>query len=71
MLYNLIYTLCTPAFEQVQLLKPGGILVYSTCTLAPDENEGQVAYALSTYGDQVHGAVLRCYEPLREKSDRL
>ena len=30
----------------VQMLKVGGTLVYSTCTLAPEENEGQVAAAL-------------------------
>ncbi len=28
------------------LLVPGGILVYSTCTFAPEENEGTVAYLL-------------------------
>lgn len=29
------------------LLKPGGRLVYATCTLAPEENEGTVAHLLS------------------------
>ena len=29
------------------LLKPGGTLVYSTCTFAPEENEGTVSYLLS------------------------
>ncbi len=28
------------------LLKPGGVLVYSTCTLAPEENEGVVDFLL-------------------------
>jgi NOL1/NOP2/sun family putative RNA methylase len=28
----------------VRCLKPGGVLVYSTCTLAPEENEQQVAW---------------------------
>ena len=30
-------------------LKPGGTLVYSTCTLEPDENEGVVSYLLDKY----------------------
>jgi len=33
----------------VDLLKPGGILVFSTCTINPAENEEMVAYALKTY----------------------
>uniref|UniRef100_A0A8D2D5E7 NOP2/Sun RNA methyltransferase 6 n=1 Tax=Sciurus vulgaris TaxID=55149 RepID=A0A8D2D5E7_SCIVU len=33
----------------VQLLKPGGVLVYSTCTITLAENEEQVAWALTTY----------------------
>ncbi len=30
-----------------RMLKPGGTLVYSTCTLAPEENEGQVEWLLA------------------------
>ncbi|XP_004691339.1 PREDICTED: putative methyltransferase NSUN6 [Condylura cristata] len=33
----------------VQLLKPGGVLVYSTCTITLAENEEQVAWALKTF----------------------
>ncbi|XP_028726339.1 tRNA (cytosine(72)-C(5))-methyltransferase NSUN6 [Peromyscus leucopus] len=33
----------------VQLLKPGGVLVYSTCTVTLAENEEQVAWALTTF----------------------
>ncbi|XP_061442342.1 tRNA (cytosine(72)-C(5))-methyltransferase NSUN6 isoform X2 [Rhineura floridana] len=33
----------------VQLLKPGGILVYSTCTITLSENEEQVVWALETF----------------------
>ncbi|XP_067049452.1 tRNA (cytosine(72)-C(5))-methyltransferase NSUN6-like isoform X2 [Acropora muricata] len=33
----------------VGLLKEGGVLVYSTCTLTPQENEQQVAWALKSF----------------------
>ncbi|XP_032956495.1 tRNA (cytosine(72)-C(5))-methyltransferase NSUN6 isoform X1 [Rhinolophus ferrumequinum] len=33
----------------VKLLKPGGMLVYSTCTITLAENEEQVAWALTTF----------------------
>lgn len=32
-------------------LKPGGTMVYSTCTFAPEENEMVLAWALETFGD--------------------
>ncbi len=31
----------------LELVKPGGVVVYSTCTLAPEENEGVVSYVLA------------------------
>ncbi|PKU29310.1 methyltransferase nsun6 [Limosa lapponica baueri] len=34
---------------RVKLLKPGGVLVYSTCTITLSENEEQVAWALKTF----------------------
>ncbi|WP_230266795.1 methyltransferase RsmF C-terminal domain-like protein [Allobaculum fili] len=37
--------------EAWKALKPGGELVYSTCTYAPEENEGNVAWLLSTFED--------------------
>ncbi|CAK9156188.1 unnamed protein product [Ilex paraguariensis] len=33
----------------VQLVRPGGIIVYSTCTINPGENEALVRYALDKY----------------------
>ncbi|MBA7596589.1 Ribosomal RNA small subunit methyltransferase F [subsurface metagenome] len=30
-------------------LKPGGVMVYSTCTFAPEENEGTVSYLLEKF----------------------
>ncbi len=33
----------------VACLKPGGILVYSTCTLAPEENEGMVEWLITEF----------------------
>ena len=39
-------------FEKaVTLLKKGGILVFSTCTITFDENEGLVKWALEKYGN--------------------
>jgi len=34
--------------EAARLVRPGGVLVYSTCTFAPEENEAVVAQFLST-----------------------
>ncbi|CAL4998292.1 unnamed protein product [Urochloa decumbens] len=37
-------------FDQaVKLVRPGGVIVYSTCTINPGENEALVRYALGTY----------------------
>lgn len=37
--------------EAYKLLKPNGTLVYSTCTLAPEENEDVISWALDTFKD--------------------
>lgn len=39
--------------EAAQLVKPGGLLAYSTCTLNPEENEGSVARFLAASGFQL------------------
>jgi 16S rRNA (cytosine1407-C5)-methyltransferase len=38
-------------FSAVQCLKPGGILLYSTCTFAPEENELMIHYILDKFPD--------------------
>ena len=35
----------------VKMLRPGGYLIYSTCTFAPEENEQNAEYILSEYPD--------------------
>ena len=35
--------------EAAVMLRPGGILVYSTCTFAPEENEGVIGAFLSAH----------------------
>ena len=35
--------------EAQKMLKPGGILVYSTCTFSPEENEGTIASFIKKY----------------------
>jgi 16S rRNA C967 or C1407 C5-methylase (RsmB/RsmF family) len=37
----------------IQALRPGGTLVYATCTFAPEENEAVVDRALRTFGEAV------------------
>jgi tRNA (cytosine49-C5)-methyltransferase len=40
-------------FSAVQCLKPGGTLVYATCTLAPEENEAVVDAMLRTFAGRL------------------
>lgn len=35
--------------QAVKMLRPGGMLLYSTCTFAPAENEGTISYLLEQY----------------------
>jgi NOL1/NOP2/sun family putative RNA methylase len=35
--------------QAVRMLRPGGTMLYSTCTFSAEENEGTIAWLLSTY----------------------
>lgn len=37
--------------QAVKMLRPGGLMLYSTCTFSVEENEGTIAYLLSTCPD--------------------
>ena len=37
--------------QQAEYVRPGGVLLYSTCTILPEENEGVIAAFLSRRGD--------------------
>lgn len=37
------------SFQAVKVLKDGGKLVYSTCTVTDEENEGMVAWVLEKF----------------------
>ncbi len=41
-------------FSAVQSLRVGGVLVYSTCTFAPEENEAVLDKTLRRFGDALH-----------------
>jgi 16S rRNA (cytosine1407-C5)-methyltransferase len=47
----------------IAALKAGGVLVYSTCTFAPEENEGVIAWALKRFGDAVSVDEIRAPVP--------
>lgn len=53
----------TPILDAaVQMLKPGGYLLYSTCTFAPQENEQQIARLLREYPDFSLEEIVPWYE---------
>ena len=39
--------------QAARMLKPGGMILYSTCTFAPEENEGTIEYLLEQYPEFV------------------
>ncbi|XP_042394887.1 rRNA (cytosine-C(5))-methyltransferase NOP2C-like [Zingiber officinale] len=64
-------------FDQaIRLVRPGGVIVYSTCTINPGENEALVRYALDKYKclslvsqhPKIGGnGIVGSYKPLGEK----
>ena len=42
--------------EAWRVLRPGGTLIYSTCTFNPTEDEGIVEWLMSEYGDELEAA---------------
>ena len=51
------------AISAVRALKPGGVLVYCTCTLAPEENEAVVDGLLERFGEALEVEALDLPEP--------
>jgi len=54
-----------------RLLKPGGVLVYSTCTFSPEENEGVINWLLKKVKtavkiDSIKADSVLTYSPLQE-----
>jgi NOL1/NOP2/sun family putative RNA methylase len=56
-------------FAGWHVLRSGGILVYSTCTLAPEENEGVISWLLERFPDTVE--MLPCTLPIRNRQQPL
>ena len=46
----------------IHMLKPGGMLLYSTCTFSPEENEGTVQFMLNLDSDLEVMEILNRYE---------
>jgi 16S rRNA C967 or C1407 C5-methylase (RsmB/RsmF family) len=46
--YKLLYN---NKLKAIKLLKPGGTLVYSTCTITLEENEEQVGWILNKFNN--------------------
>ncbi len=52
-----------------EMVRPGGILVYSTCTITEGENEGNVARVLEKFDAQLLPSGIYCGHPGLESSD--
>lgn len=54
----------------VAMLKPGGFLIYSTCTLAPEENEGMIAWLLTEFPMMKPEAVTLPFPSITDKATK-
>lgn len=54
--------------QAVRLLKRGGVLVYSTCTVTLAENEEQVAWALDTFPHLTLQPQVKAFDPRGQMS---
>jgi len=59
MIKRLAYTQKKLIDAAYQVLKQGGILVYSTCSVEPEENEGVISYLLENYDVQIQEIKLK------------
>ncbi len=50
-------------YAAVQCLRPGGVLVYATCTMAPEENEQTIDRLLRRFGDALEATPLGLEPP--------
>ena len=48
--------------EAIKMLKPGGMMLYSTCTFSPEENEGTIQFILDHYPNMKVVAIENLYE---------
>lgn len=54
----------------IEYIKPGGILMYSTCTMNPGENEELVRWICETFGLEPVSMAERLPEPLKKEAER-
>lgn len=50
-------------FSAIQCLKPGGTLIYSTCSFAPEENEAIIHKGLNSFGDAIEVEAIKLPAP--------
>ncbi len=54
----------------IDYIKPGGILMYSTCTMNPGENEEMVGWICETFGFGLVSMAADLPEPLKEEAEQ-